>query len=203
MSLCSGPLAPAAAPGPSQPCSPPGSSSTTRPCTCPTSVRWRPWICGEVGRPGPPATHSSQCPPHLMAVLSTHTCTRTSPASPPPTPRFSPLVAGRAAWEEPAGMCPLLCFRLCLCLGRGPPGAGDQNLEGEHRGQTGECGRSPRPGASTVQGPGLPSGSPFPWPLCSCSGAWAQVMVTACPSQAGLWVLALLGGPGHPGCPSV
>lgn len=37
--------------GPSQPCSPPGSSSMTQPYTCPTSVRWRPRICSEVGRP--------------------------------------------------------------------------------------------------------------------------------------------------------
>lgn len=35
------------------------------------------------GQPGPPATPSTQCPPHRVAVLKgTHTCPCTSPAAP-------------------------------------------------------------------------------------------------------------------------
>lgn len=58
---------------------------------------------------------SSQCPPHGR-VLGTHTRARTKGLH-PDKPRVSPLVAGQGLGEEAIGMSPVLCFRLCLCLG--------------------------------------------------------------------------------------
>lgn len=146
-------------PGPSQPFSPPGSSLTTPPCTCLTSVSWRPRICAEVGRargwtpsplrdsvpwsPEQPQSSSGCWPGSQRPYLCAHT--QINPDSPP----------GAGAGEGEAAGASAFCLRLRLCPGRGPSGARDQNLEGECRGQTGECGcrpRSSRPSGSGGKG---------------------------------------------------